>query len=73
MPHEDDVIGKRTTDSRVMDGPDNVIVFQLLEKADFTDGGAGHPLILRLEPDLLERYDLVRVHVAGLVDDTVRS
>ena len=53
--------------------PDDIVVLELLEERDLADGGARHALVLRLEPDLLERDDLVRVDVLGFVHDAVRA
>ena len=36
----------------------NVGVLELLEKGDLPDGGAGHTLVLGLQPDLLHGHDL---------------
>ena len=36
----------------------NVWVLELLEKGDLPDGGAGHALVLGLQPDLLHGHDL---------------
>ena len=36
----------------------DVGVLELLEEGDLPDGGAGDPLVLRLQPDLLHGHDL---------------
>ena len=33
-------------------------MLELLEERDLPDGGAGDPLVLRLQPDLLHGHDL---------------
>jgi hypothetical protein len=55
----------------VHDVPDNVLVVQLLQQADLANGSGGHALVFGLEPNLLQRDDLIRADIAGLVDDTV--
>ena len=41
----------------------DVGVLELLEKGDLPDGGAGHALVLGLQPDLLHGHDLPRLVV----------
>jgi hypothetical protein len=53
--------------------PNNILVLELLEEADLSNGSARHALVLGFKPDLLERDDVVRGYVARLVDDTVRA
>ena len=61
---------QRTDD--VQEGsPDDVIVLELLEKADFPDGRGRDALIFCFQPNLLERHNRIRVNVPGLVDDAV--
>ena len=55
------------------DVPDDIVVLEFLEERDLANGGARHALVLRLEPDLLQRDDLVRADVARLVHDAVRA
>eukprot|EP01043_Picozoa_sp_COSAG02_P028576 COSAG02_NODE_1738_length_11131_cov_5.714104_1_plen_218_part_00 len=51
--------------------PHDVGVLQLFEQRDLADRCAGHALILALEPDLLQRDDVARLPVLGLVDHAV--
>ena len=53
--------------------PDDIVILELLEERDLADGRARHALVLRLEPDLLERDDLVRRDVFRFVHDAVRA
>lgn len=53
--------------------PNDIVIFELLEQRDLADGGARYALVLRLQPDLLERDDLIRADVSRLVHDAVRS
>ena len=50
---------------------DDVVVLELLEKADLANCGGGDALVLCLEPDFLEGDDLAGAEVACLVDDAV--
>lgn len=53
---------------------DNVVVLaELFQDGDLTDGRRGHTLVLGLETDLLERDDRSIMDIARLVDDTVGS
>lgn len=47
--------------------PDDVLILHLLEQRNLPDSCARHSLILCLEPDLLERDDLVRLLVPRTV------
>ena len=62
---------RKRGEGRGRGAPDDVGVLELLEEADLADRGRGHALVLRLEADLLERDDLVGVHVARFVHDAV--
>lgn len=53
--------------------PDYVLILELLEQADFANGGARDTLIFCFQPNLLEGDDLVRGYISGLVHDTVSS
>ena len=53
--------------------PDDIVILELLEERDLADGRARHALVLRLEPDLLERDDLVRRDIFRFVHDAVRA
>jgi len=53
--------------------PDDIVILELLEERDLADGRARHALVLRLEPDLLERDDLVRGDVFRFVHDAVSA
>lgn len=50
---------------------DNVVILELLEETDLADSGGRDALVFSLEPDLLERNNLVGRHVPGLVDHAV--
>jgi hypothetical protein len=47
------------------DGPDDVLVFHLLEKRDLANGSRRYTLILCLQADLLESDDIARMRVLG--------
>lgn len=53
--------------------PHDVVVLEFLEETDLSDGGARNAFVFSLETNLLHRYNLFRVHISSLVDDTVRS
>ena len=44
--------------------PHYVGVLQLLQQGDLSDGGAGHSLVLRLQPDLLHGHDLLSLQIS---------
>ena len=50
---------------------DDVVIFELLEKADLANCGARDALVFCFEPNLLQRDDVARIHVARLVDDAI--
>jgi hypothetical protein len=52
--------------------PNDVLIIEFLEQADFTNGRAWDTLILSFQPYLLERNDCVRVQLTGFVYDTIR-
>ena len=52
--------------------PHNVWVLQLLQDGDLSDRRRGDPLVLSLEPDLLESGQLAGLPVPRLVHDAVR-
>eukprot|EP00754_Rhynchopus_humris_P022713 Rhum_TRINITY_DN14800_c5_g1::Rhum_TRINITY_DN14800_c5_g1_i2::g.121182::m.121182 len=51
----------------------NVLVVQRLQHGDLTQGGRRHPLVLRVQLDLLQRHHLARRRVARLVHHAVRA
>lgn len=53
--------------------PHDVVVLEFLQETDLSDGGARYAFVFCLETNLLERYNLFRVHISSLVDDTVCS
>ena len=56
-----------------VDEADDVGVLELLEQGDLADGRRRDALVLRLQPDLLQRVDLVCISVTRLVDDTIST
>ena len=46
-------------------------MLELLQQRDLADGGRGHALLLLLQPDALQRHDLVVRAVARLVHHAV--
>jgi hypothetical protein len=50
---------------------DNVLIFQLFQKADLPNGSGWHTLVLGLESNLLQSNQLIRVHVSSLVDNAI--
>lgn len=52
--------------------PDDVLVLELLQQRYLPNRGGRHALLLLLQPDALERHDLVRDAVAGLIHHPVR-
>lgn len=70
-------IGKATREGKTrkqvteMDSLDDIVIIQLLQETDLSNGRAGHALILCLETNLLQRDDLVVVDVASLVHHSV--
>lgn len=51
--------------------PDHILLVELLEQADLTNGCAWHALLLLLQPNLLQRIDLAGIPVTGLVDHAI--
>lgn len=61
------------TSSRPSHAPDDVIVLELLQQRNLTNSRRRHPLLLLLQPDALQRHDVVRGSVARFVHHAVRA
>lgn len=59
--------------NQVRAAPDDVWVLELAQDRDLAQRCARDAIVLGLEPNALERHDLVRLEVERLVDDAVRA
>ena len=53
--------------------PHHVIILELLEQADFSNGSAWDTFVFCFQSNLLEGNDFVGGHIAGLVHNAVSS
>ena len=53
--------------------PHDVLVLELFEQTDLSNGSTRDAFILCFQPNLLESDDFVRGHIAGFVHDAVSS
>jgi hypothetical protein len=57
--------------SRIGYAPNDIVILELFEQRDLADRGTRYPFVLRLEPDLLERDDLICADVTRFVHDAI--
>lgn len=53
--------------------PDDIFVFEFLQKTDLANGGARHALVFSFQAYLLQSHDLVGGDIACFVDDAVSA
>jgi hypothetical protein len=53
--------------------PNDVVILELFQKTDFTDGSAGYALVFSFEPYFLQSDNLIRGQIASFVHYSIRS
>ena len=51
--------------------PNNIIIVELLQQTDLTNGCAGHAFVFRFQPYLLQCYNLVVCHIASFIHNAI--